>query len=175
MAQSARPGGGDPVGPYPRPTPTGALPALDHFQRELLPAPGTDAGLGPKALGAAAAGLDPRRAGLLCPGEWPADAVDRRDPASRPLQEPLDYAAAGRPGGAARLLAGPAGDGGYGHPAGAGRSSSHPVAGLAAGTAPRALDRRPRLSRARPDALVAAAALSVYPPGERRYHGRDPG
>src|SRR5712692_3062583 len=145
MAESALPGGGHPVGPYPGPTPTGALSALGDLQRCLLPPPGAHAFLGPQALGTAAAGLDPRRARLLCARERPPDAVDRLDLASRPLQKPLDHAALGRPGRAARLLVGPPGDGRRGQPAGTGRSRPHPAAGLAAGPAPRAVDRRPRL------------------------------
>src|SRR5438093_2268552 len=175
MAEPARPRARDPVGPHPYPTPTGALSALGDLQRRLLPPSGAHALLGPQALGTAAAGLDPGRAGLLCAGEWPPDAADRLDAAPRPLQKPLDHAAARGPGGAARLLAGPPGHGRGRHPAGAGRSSPHPVAWLAAGTPPRPVDRRPRLSRARPEALPEAAAVPVHPPGDRGYHGPDPG
>src|SRR5438445_4684971 len=114
MAEPARPGGRAPVGPHPHPTPVGAVSALGDLRRRLLSPPGADAFLGPPALGPAAASLDPRRAGLFRPGQRPPDAVDRLDAASRPLQKPLDHAALGRPGGAARLLAGPTGDGGCG-------------------------------------------------------------
>src|SRR5260370_3754750 len=110
MAEPARPGARDPIGPHPHPTPTGALSALGDLQRRLLPPPRTDAFLGAPGLGTAAAGLDPRRARLFCPRQRPPDALDRLDLASRPLQKPLDHAALGRPGGAARLLPRPARD-----------------------------------------------------------------
>src|SRR2546422_10679926 len=174
MAELARPRARDPVGPHPDPTPTGALSALGDLQRRLLPPSGAHALLGPPALGTAAAGLDPGRAGLLCAGERPPDAADRRDAAPRPRPKPLAHAAAGGSGGAARLLAGPPGHGRGRHPARVRGSRPHPVAWLAAGPPPRPVDRRPRLSRARPEALPEAAALSVHPPTGGRGAGGGP-
>src|SRR5207245_2226796 len=139
--------------------------------RELLPPPRTAAELGAAALGRAAARLAARRAALFCAGERAADPADRLDRASRSLPQPLGHAGVGGPGGAARLLADPPGGGRQGGPASAGRSSPHPVARLVAGRPPRLADRRPRLPRPGPDAVLEAAAVPVHPAGDRRHHG----